>query len=299
MPKLYFSIQQHHPRLFGTSPVSRETYHHDDDVTYLVVQPFVLEPPPGNSATGDQILAREYLRTWSSGKLTSEGVQLVGPDDVKLINSGEVNPCPVPFPPGTQVAFSLEARTRSGATVTWTDSRPLGLQPTPTTGQWDQLDGDAALGWPAFAALSSALPPVKSWAELDGGATAGQQPQRDSAVLGLLTAFSRMAEAWADADPVPKDDRDLVWAEVVKPLLKPSPPKKPTPLDDTDAWRKHLDRSALVAAPMGHSPMTSSSQSRNAIHPSNPLNRSLVSRASNGRPTAYERTQISSSKQDR
>ncbi len=242
MPKLYLSIQQHHPRLLDTSPASREVYPHDAEVTYLVVQPFVLEPPPGSSAAGDQILARDYLRTWSAGKLTSDGVQLVGPDEVKLINSGVVRPCPVPFPPGTQLTFSLEAKTRSGVTVTWTDSRPIGLQPTPITGQWDQLDGDAALGWPAFAVLSSALPPVKSWAELDGGVTAGRQPQKAAAVLGLLTVFSRMADAWADSDPIPKDDRDRVWTEVVKPLLRPTPPKKPTPLDDTDAWSAHLEK---------------------------------------------------------
>lgn len=240
MAKLYFSIQQHQPRLLGTTPPSQETYPHDADVTYLVVQPFVLEPTLQGSVTGDQILARDYLRTWSAGKLASDGIQLVGTDEVKLISSGAVRPCPVPLPPGTELSFSLVAKTRSGATVTWTDSRPLGLQNPPATGQWDQLNGDTALGWPAFAALSNALPPVRSWAELDGGAATG--PQKEAAVLGLLAVFSRMATTWANSDPVRRDDRDLVWTEVVEPLLKPAPPRKPTPLDDTVAWRTHLDK---------------------------------------------------------
>ncbi|WP_311031713.1 hypothetical protein [Mesorhizobium koreense] len=239
MAKLFFSIHQHQPRLLATTPPGDETYPHDADVTYLVLQPFVLEPALG-SPTGNQILARDYLQTWSAAKLVSDGVYLAGPDEVKLINSGTVRPCPVPLPPGTQLSVNLNVLTRLGVTRTWTDYRPLGLQPQPAIGQWDQLDGDPDGGWPAFAALSNALPPVRTWAELDGG---GQwSSQKEAAFQGLLAVFSVMAVAWADKDPTRSDDRDLVWTEVVKPLLKPASPKLPTPLSDVEAWRKHLEK---------------------------------------------------------
>ncbi|WP_198369487.1 hypothetical protein [Roseomonas rosulenta] len=239
MARLYLSIQQYQPRFLSTTPAGPESYSHDGDVTYLILQPFVLEPTQG-SAIDDQMFARDYLRFWSAARLAAEGVWLIGANEVARINSGTVRPCPVPLPPGTQLSFSLEATTRSGAKVTWSDARPLGLQAPPAPSQWDQLDGDAALGWPAFAALSNALPPVRSWAELDGGAATG--PQKHAAVLGLLGVFSRMATIWAGADPDSMDDRALVWKEVVKPILKPTPPKKPTPLDDTVAWRAHLEK---------------------------------------------------------
>ncbi|AZO68002.1 hypothetical protein [Mesorhizobium sp. M6A.T.Cr.TU.016.01.1.1] len=239
MAKLFFSIHQHQPRLLTTMPPGDETYPHDAGVTYLVLQPFVLEPAQG-SPTGDQILARDYLRMWSAAQLVTDGVYLVGSDEIKLINSGIVRPCPVPLPPGTQLSFNLSALTRSGATTNWADVRPLGLQPQSAIGQWDQLDGDSALGWPAFAALSNALPPVRTWADLDGGAQWG--PQKEAAFQGLLAVFSVMAVAWADKDPTRRDDRDLVWAEVVRPLLRPASPKQSVPLSDVDAWRKHLEK---------------------------------------------------------
>ena len=239
MAKLFFSIHQHQPRLLNTVPAGPESYVHDDGVTYLVLQPFVLEPTQGPAA-GDQMMARDYLRTWSAAKLASEGIYLIGADEVKLIAAGVVEPCPVPLPPGTRLSLTLEAQTVSGVAVNWSDDRPIGLQNPPVIGQWDQLSGDAASGWPAFAVLSSALPPVRAWADLDGGAPKG--PQKDAAVLGLLTTFSRMAAIWAATDPTRTDDRDLVWSEIVKPLLKPAPPKKPTPLDDVDAWVAHLNK---------------------------------------------------------
>lgn len=233
MGKLYLSAFQYQPRLLATTPPSRETYAHDDGATYIVLQPFVLEPATSAPAP-DEMPARDYLRTFSTADL-AKGVQLVGKAEIGRIKAGTCRSCPVLFPPGTNIAFSLDAVTRNGAQVHFEDMRLLGgTSPPGPAGGWDQLDGSSTTGWPAFAALSSALPPVRSWAGLDAGT--GKDIQKTLAMQGLLTLFSVFAAAWPDGNPQRRDERDLIFVEVVKPFLAK------TPLDDTKAWFDYLQK---------------------------------------------------------
>ncbi|RWP54343.1 hypothetical protein [Mesorhizobium sp.] len=232
MSKLFISVSHHQPRLLKTTPAGGESYAHDDAVTYVVLQPLVLEQVSGGPSSTDFMSVREYLRTWSTQKL-ADGVHLLRQAEIDLIKAQAVLPCMVPFPPGVRLDFFLRAKTRANADFVWSDTRVVGgFTATPPGGEWDQLPGDASTGWPAFATLSSALPVVTRFADLDAGVASG--PQKLQAIRDLLGAFSRMATTWAVQDPPQPDQRHVVWSTLVKPLIAN------TPLSDIEAWRTHL-----------------------------------------------------------
>lgn len=238
MPKLYLTVSHHQPRLLATTPPGPETYPHDANASYVVLQPVVLEKGLGAPPSSDWMTASEYLRTWSAGKL-AEGVCLLGKDEIELIKQGKVRPCSVPLPPGFKLEFLLEGKTRSGTAFTWSDERLVGgVTASAPGGEWDQIGADPGLGWPAFAVLSSALPVVSRYVDLDAGGSDG--PQKRQAVRDLLGAFSRMATTWATTDPAEQDQRFEVWSTLVKPMLEPVRPEDTLPLSDFEGWWTYL-----------------------------------------------------------
>lgn len=232
MARLYVAISHFHPALFDPNGANGDDYGGDKGATFLVVQPFLT--PAGHP---DHIPPDEYFATWDATRLQKDGFVLIDEPVARQLHGQPM--VPVPFPSQTRLELTLKGQTRSGATFPdWTDDRLIGG--TTPAGMavvaFDQLAGDAALGWPGFAVLSQAIPLVGAFGDLDAR-SAGDGPQKRAVVAALLALFSQMVKAWSTAPPAPptSDARVRIWREIVEPQYGAHP------LSDTEWWRSHLD----------------------------------------------------------
>jgi len=232
MARLYVAISHFHSALFDPIGANGDDYGRDAGATFLVVQPFLT--PAGHP---DHIPPDKYFATWDSNRLQQDGFVLIDEPVARQLHGQPM--VPVPFPNGTRLALTLKGQTRSGATFPdWTDDRLVGgTTPAgaPVTA-FDQLTGDAALGWPGFAVLSQAIPLVGAFGDLDAR-SAGDGPQKRDVVAALLALFSQMIKAWSTATPAPpaNDVRVRIWRAIVEPEFQSHP------LSETDWWRSYLD----------------------------------------------------------
>lgn len=232
MARLYVAISHFHSALFDANGANGDDYGGDSGATFLVLQPFLT--PAGHP---EHIPPHEYFATWDANRLQQDGFILIDEPVARQLHGQRM--VPVPFPPLTRIALTLKGTTRSGAAFPdWTDDRLIGgTTPvgTPVTA-FDQLPGDAALGWPGFAVLSQAIPLVDSFADLDGR-SAGDGPEKRAVVAALMALFSQMVTAWSTAAPAPPptDARVRIWRQIVEPQYQAHP------LSDISWWRSYLD----------------------------------------------------------
>lgn len=232
MARLYVAISHFHSALFDPNGANGDDYGGDAGATFLVIQPFLT--PSGHP---EHIPPQEYFATWDANRLQQDGFILIDEPVARQLHGQRM--VPVPFPPLTRIALTLKGTTRSGAAFPdWSDDRLIGgTTPvgTPVTA-FDQLSGDAALGWPGFAVLSQAIPLVDSFADLDGR-SAGDGPEKRAVVAAVMALFSQMVTAWSTAAPAPPptDARVRIWREIVEPQYQAHP------LSEIDWWRTHLD----------------------------------------------------------
>ncbi|MCA3151449.1 MAG: hypothetical protein ING77_09755 [Rhodocyclaceae bacterium] len=214
-----------------------DDYSTDMDATFLVVQPFLL-----NGNHPDHLDPLDYFEHWNADTLKQQGFGLIDQPLARTLQQAHdqqqnLRAIPVPFPGGTQIVLTLKGARRSGAALPdWHDDRTIGgstASGTPVSA-FDQLGGDAALGWPGFAILSQAVPLVVEFDDLDRRANDG--PQKRAVESALLTLFSQMVELWSAAGPSlqANDPRVEIWIQLVQPQYQAHP------LSDQAWWHLHL-----------------------------------------------------------
>ncbi|SFB27660.1 hypothetical protein SAMN05216248_1049 [Pseudomonas simiae] len=242
MTRLYVAISHFHSALFEPNGPNGDDYSHDADATFVVVQPFLVD-----ANHPDHIPPEDYFASWNVDRLEQTGFVLIDEQVARQLHGTRM--IPVPFPKNTNLKLTLKGNTRSGAAFPdWWDDRvvggttPLGMPVT----EFDQLGGDAALGWPGFAVLSQAMPLVEEFADLDARSTE-DGPQKRAVVAALFALFSQMIEEWSAAPPgLPANDaRVRIWTAIVEPQYRAHP------LSDTSWWRTYLGEANGGSARIG------------------------------------------------
>ena len=194
-----------------------ESYAHDRDYYYLVLQPFLI----ANSANAASPGISEYLSDWTGATLAEPG--RVVPLDETLINTlnteNTFTATPVPFPPGTKLSLKLGV-TSVPATPDLLIARTLEGVGMNATAPF-VLDAGS---WPEFAARNYLNIPILVWDQF----TPSQRSQILDWVYGLMIALRRKSDAGALSDK-----EALVWNKFFNGLL---------PTDGSkDAWRPLLE----------------------------------------------------------
>lgn len=230
MGKIFVAISHFHSALVDSNGPNGDDYSIDANATFVVIQPFLLT----EKCHQDDILPIDYFTHWNVDRLKQTDFVLINGEVANKLGNRLV---PVPLPPGCNLELRLEGETKSGSPFCWHDTRTIGGM-TPNgqeIKEFDQLGRNAALGWPAFAVLSQAIPLVENYEDLDAKSENG--PQKRSVESAIFALFSQMIEAWGSGKTptLPKGDiRIEIWEKHVSAY-------KDKPLSDTKFWRGHLN----------------------------------------------------------